>query len=417
VAIASVVTLLITIAFFGPADYGQRTNISRYQSTTKLNSSGQAMTSTTIKSTRPRAILHIGPHKVASTYIQTKLCEEKDLLESIGFTVPIAKSCKVCSAKHFAGAAFELQKNMDRARLFSCSPSPVTDLKDSLGSYNGSIILSSEVFDIVGDEGVAQLADILSDYETTVVILYRRKLEHIMSYYTQLNKHLIPRSFKEFLWEISSINPSAGPDTSVGGFGGLCYKRLIELYSRHFGKENLTIINYNGIQSAGADPWGVLVKEVIGNKDYQPLEEDERKNVSPDPFLLSVASHYYYSTWLNSTISNLSTVSNVLPKLSCILPLLKPLEEILPKMCTNLSILCSLWEAQELEYIASLNGTSQLLHFDTDSKGDFTLQDTNQTICDIDIAKLETDVDKMQYHSALERVHSQIGVKCSRRKL
>jgi hypothetical protein len=416
VAIATVVTLFVTIAFFGPADYGQRINISRYQSITKLNSSGQAMTSTNIKSTRPRAILHIGPHKVASTYIQTKLCEERDLLKSIRFTVPIAKPCK-CQAKHFAGVAAQLRGDMNKAEKFKCFLDPVADLKYALKLTNDSVILSSEGFDLLDDVAVARLADILSDYDTTVVILYRRKLEHIMSYYTQLNKSIIPRSFKEFLWEFSSIDPIAGPDTYIGGFGGLCYKRLIELYSRHFGKENLTIINYNGIQSAGADPWDVLVKEVIGYKDHQTLKKDEKKNVSPDPFLLSVASHYYHSTWLNSTINNLSTDSNVLPTLSCILPLLKPLEEILPKMCTNLSILCSLWEAQELEYLASLNGTSQLLHFDTDSKGDFILQDTNHTICDIDIAKLETDVDQMQYHSALERVHSQIGMKCSRRKL
>jgi len=416
VAIATVVTLFVTIAFFGPADYGHRINISRYQSITKLNSSGQAMTSTNIKSTRPRAILHIGPHKVASTYIQTKLCEERDLLESMGFTVPITKRCK-CRAKHFAGVAAQLRGDMNKAEQFGCSLDPVADLKYALKLTNDSVILSSEGFDLLDDVAVAQLADILSDYDTTVVILYRRKLEHIMSYYTQLNKRLIPRSFKEFLWKFSSIDPSAGPDTSVKEFGGLCYKRLIELYSRHFGKENLTIINYNGIQSAGADPWDVLVKEVIGYKDHQTLKKVEKKNVSPDPFLLSVASHYYHSAWLNSTINNLSTDSNVLPKLSCILPLLKPLEEMLPKMCTNLSILCSLWEAQELEYFASLNGTSQLLHFDTDSKGDFILQDTNHTICDIDIAKLETDVDQMQYHSTLERVHSQIGMKCSRRKL
>lgn len=79
-----------------------------------------------------------------------------------------------------------------------------------------------------------------------------------------------------------------------------------------------------------------------------------------------------------------------------------------------MSSVCSLWEIQELEYFSSLRGTSQLLYFDTDSRGNFIFQDMDHIVCDVDVKKLETGVDRMQYYSALQRVESQIGEKCSR---
>ena len=164
-------------------------------------------------STKPRAILHIGPHKTSSTYIQSKLCEAKDQLAREGFEIPIAMSCpaeqqKQCRTKHFAGVASQLQGNMVHAQRFGCSLDPLTDLNEALWSiYSANdstgIILSSEEFDNLDDDGVAKLAKILSNYQTTVVIYFRREVEHIVSYYSEIRKaknpffplHLSPISF------------------------------------------------------------------------------------------------------------------------------------------------------------------------------------------------------------------------------
>jgi hypothetical protein len=84
--------------------------------------------------------------------------------------------------------------------ISSCSSGPVADLKAALRQSNGSnIILSSEVFDTLGDIGLSQLVNILQDYQTTVVIFHRRKVGHLLSYYAQNSKHrLRPTTFWVF---------------------------------------------------------------------------------------------------------------------------------------------------------------------------------------------------------------------------
>jgi hypothetical protein len=375
-------------------------------------------------SSKPRAILHIGPHKVASSYIQAKLCEERDLLESIGFTVPIAKTCEKCQAKHFAGVAAQLRGSMPKAEKFGCSPDPVADLKEALKSTNGSIILSSEGFDLLGDDAVGELADILSDYKTTIVMYYRLKLEHIVSYFTQIQRSRnSPMSFLDFIWKIvSSIDPDAGPNDPVTGLNGLCYKRLFESYGRHFGEENLSIIYYNGLKDADLDPWEVLMKEVLSYKEYTlPEQGVQRKNVSPNPFHLSMAAHYYKLTWARSSSLSSSEanaeegVGAAMPYLDCIIPLLEPLEDVLPKKCSNLRSMCALWELQEQEYLNQLSkGKSRLLHFELDSDGEVVFQDKNYTVCEIDEGRLQEGYNKEQYYSTMEKVTDQIKIQCGR---
>jgi hypothetical protein len=94
----------------------------------------------------------------------------------------------------------------------------------------------------------------------------------------------------------------------VGELNGLLYKKLLALYARHFGEENLVIISYEGLKKADLDPWEVLVNEVLGYEGgpYQtPTNSSEGANISLDPFLISLKATY--DTWRWAAETMLST--------------------------------------------------------------------------------------------------------------
>ena len=115
-----------------------------------------------------------------------------------------------------------------------------TTLATSSGDAN--IILSSEEFDMLNDGHVQELPNLLTNYQTTVVIYYRWKLGHLVSYYTQLNRFSVltfpPLSFKEFIWRfLNDIDPAAGPFKSpIPKLNALCYTRMFDTFGQHFGK-------------------------------------------------------------------------------------------------------------------------------------------------------------------------------------
>lgn len=187
------------------------------------------------------------------------------------------------------------------------------------------------------------------------------------------------------------MDPVAWPNDPVHALDGLCYKRLFETYSRHFGAQNLAFVHLNGLLDAGKDPWEVLIKEVMmlslgkrsGDNDeaaFSHGRKPRKSNVSPSSISFSVADYFYLWRWGNYTtptaIDKSSSpilpagISNtaryfLLPKLNCVLPFLGLLEEILPKQCLNLQNMCKLWELQEEDAFTLLGRErSHLLHFD-----------------------------------------------------
>jgi len=143
------------------------------------------------------------------------------------------------------------------ANRYGCSSKPLADLKDALRSIyitndSTGIILSSEVFDFLDENGVADLANVLSNYQTMVVIYFRRREEHLVSYYTELSKARSPfhppsLSTDFFLTFVVDLDLEAGPKDPVPRGNGSCYKRLFETYSGYFGAQHLVVVHLNGL--------------------------------------------------------------------------------------------------------------------------------------------------------------------------
>lgn len=419
-----------------------------------LSTGRQNAAKTTSSIPKPRAVLHVGPHKVASTYVQSRICEEDDLLDKLQFVNPTTKKAR----KQTACVALQLQKSDKIHRVNpTCPLDPIAELKRGLqASGDSNVILSSEEFDNLDDVGVGQLVELLQGYETTVVLYHRRKLGHVSSYYTQLNKfHRTPLSFTEFVWK--SISPldleggwSADHIVKVNGqgdtyhpsvrFNGLIYKKLVDLYGRHFGEENLVVFSYEGLKKAGVDPWEALVNDVLGYEggDYKtPPDSATSKNVSPDPFALSVSAAYNDWKWSKvvlgengddghkdvnqgdgsddgaaaagaddegggDEVGSAATADERANQpiearyIRCALRQLKPLMDILPQSCSDFHSLFGLWESHEKQYFRSVSSRATFLYFYEDRNGDLEFPppaDKDSQVCEVDRARLVAETD------------------------
>jgi hypothetical protein len=86
-------------------------------------------------------ILHIGPHKVASSYIQSKMCSDVDTLRGYGIKVPLPGGCQ-CKPKVFAGIPNWLMGNYAKAK---CSKQPIVDLELSVKNTSTLVHLCRRV--------------------------------------------------------------------------------------------------------------------------------------------------------------------------------------------------------------------------------------------------------------------------------
>jgi len=111
-------------------------------------------------------------------------------------------------------------------------------------------------------------------------------------------------------------------------------------------------------------------------------------NTSLTPFSLSTADLFYRWRWGNLTVQTTTSATasplpaqepahiagaTRVPGILCVAPLLKPLEDLLPKQCFDLKALASLWEAQERRGLNDMaKKGSRLLYFDwaKDASGD-----------------------------------------------
>jgi hypothetical protein len=211
----------------------------------------------------------------------------------------------------------------------------------------------------------------------------------------------------------------------------------------------LHIIDYNELVDAGEDPWEVLVRDVMGLEPYadkrrttnleggHDQDKSERINSSPDAFSLSVAGSFYQWRWTNPGLSaqagpkdeeltdirrqsgdNNHTV--LLPQLNCILPLLEPLKAVLPKTCSTLESVCSLWELHEKEALNRLaREGSNLLYFKRDDgnsskgKGNIIFGKRNETVCEVDTVALTMSIGKRQLDDVFRQVAVRIEQTCS----
>ncbi|EWM23115.1 hypothetical protein Naga_100316g6 [Nannochloropsis gaditana] len=423
---------------------------------------------------KPKLFLHIGAHKTGSSYIKYQMMRSRDFLLQRGIMLPMGCYGDTNSPSSlFRAVAMQLQ-GMKIPEAKNCPENPLGDLTRTLESIHRdndsqNIFISSEHFDNLNDEMVAEVTKLFSNFQTTVVLYYRRKQEHLVSYYSEFAKRADPLKsplhLSDFLWNVmAEVDPEAdvsGPLPSVptangrNHIHGVCYKRVLETYGRHFGPENMVVVHYNGVMDAQKDPWEVLVREVMmlemgkeataekgAKRSLQQGKGGTKINASLNPLTYSTAVLFYRWRWgnlrgqVNSTTSAAASPSPAeepsqidnttrLPDTGCVSRFLKPLEDLLPKQCFDLRALASLWEAQERQSLNEMaRKGSRLLYFDwaKDAAGDMRVvfNDANPSLpCQVHLEQLFEEHGEnvlktipARFLPAFEQVAAKVDDKC-----
>lgn len=228
-----------------------------------------------------RLILHLGPHKTASTHVQTLICLNSEHLERAGVTVARPRKESHC-VKGMAGWAFALQGKQGQAERYSGTKEPLKELEERIKGVEagGTVLLSSEEFGNVPISGIRELRSIIERSavgEVKLVVHHRRRVPHFVSWFTfdmGMGYTRVPVGLEEFAgkdWGFKKgtfgVN-GVGGDNKEGYKGseyGIRFLEFVDAWTKEFGERaKMVITSLEGSASAGRDPFEILAEEVIG---------------------------------------------------------------------------------------------------------------------------------------------------------
>ena len=207
--------------------------------------------------TGKRLIILAGPHKTASSYIQSSLfsLSQKRVAGLVdNFYMPTFNGDSHPWKVHQYIATYFLTEFPERTDTFS----QVEALFEEMFSSPKDILICSEVFDKLDVMGVTRLRAKFEPHfsKILVVLTYREMLSHMLSQGNQQATSPNPNIDPFLSHFFVDMNQRAASQTSAA----------INAMVRVVGRENVTIVDYYGVQAADKDIL-VAILEVIGVKN------------------------------------------------------------------------------------------------------------------------------------------------------
>jgi hypothetical protein len=177
--------------------------------------------------------LHIGLHKTGTTAIQY-FFSKNPVLVSQGFFYPSSArpAQEIISYGHHR-LSWSLIRNPEDIVSWDNLKVEIEE------SRAGNVILSSEEFDVLNEEGISRVRSLLSDYDVRIVAYLRRQDEFAQAYYTTdvLFNHET-RPLHEY---VNSLRTS------------LDYWKLLSRWAEQFGRDNIIVRVYEKSALFGGD--------------------------------------------------------------------------------------------------------------------------------------------------------------------
>jgi hypothetical protein len=180
----------------------------------------------------PRYLIHIGPHKTGTTYLQRSFEQMRPALMAHGICYP---GCWGGSDGHHR-LVEQIWRDEDHIAKAEA------DRLNRAGA--GTILLSSETLSYLSDGDVRRLHAILGGEPATIVFYCRRWSELLPSSWRELVKHGSLTTLPEFVLSCLG-DPTASEVVN--------FDRVLGRYATVFGAENLRVASYNGVLAAGED--------------------------------------------------------------------------------------------------------------------------------------------------------------------
>lgn len=183
-----------------------------------------------------RAIVHVGPHKTGSTYLQTCLRYHREALLARGFVVPEAWEHAADNPSHTGVLrALDSEAKLARARAV---------LERDLAPLGHTLLISAEELSTPRADRLPRLAALLHGLRVTIVFYVRRWSDLLPSGWQETVKQGQDFSFPDF-YVAHVRNPRASQIFNLD-------LRLQPLAER-FGRENLRLVCYTVLREQGAD--------------------------------------------------------------------------------------------------------------------------------------------------------------------
>lgn len=197
----------------------------------------------------PRYVIHIGPHKTGTTYLQRSFDKLRPILADRSIWYP-----DLWGGPDGHHALYEqLSRGEDH----------VAKVEFDRLNWAGfdTILLSSESFSYLTDDGVRRLHTLLDGQPATVVFYCRRWSELIPSSWGEMVKHGSLMLLPEFVLSCLG-NPAA---SSLVNFN-----LVLARYAAVFGAGNLRIASYNGVLESNEDLLTHFCRSFLGWPNVPP---------------------------------------------------------------------------------------------------------------------------------------------------
>jgi hypothetical protein len=211
-----------------------------------------------------KSVIHIGPHKTGSSYLQVCFARYRDALRLRGIIVPevweehgnrshTALVSALREGGDFAGAAEVVAR----------------------ASMEGTTLLISaeDLSDLTVDE-LLRLKALLGDGETVIVYYIRRSSDLLYSSWQEDVKQGLTRTFPEY-YGLHVRKPEESPAFNIE-------TRLLP-FVEVFGKSAIRLVAYSHLRDTGADLFIHFARHFLGWEQVEPPPEREELNVAGGP--------------------------------------------------------------------------------------------------------------------------------------
>lgn len=183
----------------------------------------------------PRYLIHVGPHKTGTTYLQLRFDAARDRLRHSGVAYPIEWSIGPGAPSHL--------KLFHAIRAANVSYLSST-FEQIARSGVEDVLISAEDLNHLEQGELGYLREALRGEQAVIIFYIRRWSELLPSLWQERVKHGFDETFPEFL---------AGHISDPLGSPVLNFAYALEKYARAFGRENIRIVSYNNVCDDGLD--------------------------------------------------------------------------------------------------------------------------------------------------------------------
>ncbi|MYZ48938.1 hypothetical protein [Propylenella binzhouense] len=216
--------------------------------------------------TRRRLILHVGPHKTGSTYLQKRLFDARPQLREHGLVYP-----------EFGMSIFghhDIVEFLRRTENPAAHPK-AEEMRAALAEHE-QLIVSTENFVFLDVARLTAFRTIFHDYDIIPVFFARSMAEIWPSHWQELIKHGSDETFLEYLATVNGW-------LNCFDLSQIRRGRQIEKLAQVFGFENLVVISYDNITRTGGDVFDFFWRHVLDLPQHSLPKENAAINASLPP--------------------------------------------------------------------------------------------------------------------------------------